>query len=167
MFVFRLLTFLYLINIVASQSLAQQSDKQMLVHQLVNNYIVFSTLGNTTGQMDESTILQFRRLFMPDAMLYWDLYKSEHEKVYMPFTLNEYIEKAKNTYKGKQPLISYPPRKIRHEMLDGGASCIVYMRKVVTINSFGDQRKAKQAINLRMLVIFGPNGPLIQNILAR
>lgn len=156
-----LICFLISIQIVFPQRSNPALDD---VKRLVSEYMTLSPLGTHGGNINETTIIQFRQLFSQDAFLYWDLVTYNEELLKHPLTVNEYIDAVKKEFFMKQPILYYPPKRIKYDMAKDNLSCIVFMQKNNTEIGNDGEETQQQTVNLRLNIRFGPDGPLIYGI---
>jgi hypothetical protein len=145
---------LYAIGLLlVTQQVVAQKDSEALntVKECINNYRALSVLGNSvlSTDLNQDKIDEFRMLFRRDASLCWDLYKTTDDTMKgAPLSLEDYIDRVRYEYLGKQPKLNIPEKKIGYQMSPDNRSCIVYMVKENRI----EETRKKFTIRLRVNV---------------
>ncbi len=136
------------------------------VEKCLQDYQHLSAFGSAGSiYVDEATMNAFTELFETDANCYWDLFKTEKQRITYLLTVEEYISNVRNTYNDLKPVITYMKPKI--ELLPDGKSALAFVRKTNHISEKSDSVKHKPVaigVNLRILFRIKGDTARIQNI---
>ena len=145
-----------------------QSDQIILgkIEHRLQDYQDFSALGRSgSAFIDQATITSFKNLFEMDANLFWDLYKTDKQRVSYLLTVDEYTDSIQRVYDGRKPVISFGKHRI--EVNRNGKTAIVYMHKTNYLSETresGSFKLNREGLNLRFLLNLNRDTVLIQNI---
>jgi hypothetical protein len=146
--------------ISAAQKQNPDYDK---ARQVARDYMQFSRLGpGYSRDMSQEIIDLFSGLFGKDAFLCWDLFRSEADRKRPPLTVAEYIALAGETYRFRQPVLEYPPAKVR--IRTGNERAVVYLEKINRVMDDADQPIHRNAVRLKMDISLARERPLILDI---
>jgi hypothetical protein len=144
---------LFALVLVVQQVCAQKDSEALTtVKTCVNNYKALCVLGNTvlSSDINEDVISEFRMLFRADASLCWDLYIDEQDEMKgVPLSLEDYIEKVRFVYSGKQPRITISDKQT-YKMSPDNRSCIVYLVKINRIEDTERTWKTRLRLNIQI-----------------
>ena len=136
------------------------------IEKFLQDYQDFSALGRSgSPYIDEATISSFKNLFEMDANLFWDLFKTESQRINYLLTVEEYTDSVQRVYAGKKPVISYGKHHIAINA--SGKTAIAYLHKTNNVPGKKDSRDFKlnkTGLNLRLLFNIREDTILIQNI---
>ena len=158
------MVFLVLSNI----RLCAQTDAGTLekIEKSLQDYQNFSALGRSGSSfIDEATIGSFKNLFEMDANLFWDLFKTEQQRIRYLLTVEEYIDSVQRVYTGRKPVISFGKHRI--EINANGKTAIAYLHKTNNVPDKNDSityKLNKTGLNIRILFNIRKDTVLIQNI---
>ncbi len=154
--------------ILPALRLHAQTDAQIQkkVEKCAQDYMQLSALGSAGSvYIDETTVAAFRDLFELDANCFWDLPKTDKQRLPYLLTVEEYISKIRNDYKELKPVVTYLRPTV--EVFPGGKSAIAFIRKTNHISASGDSVKHKavdRGVNLQILYRITKDTIRIQNI---
>ena len=143
-----------------------EADTFGKIEKFLQNYQDFSALGRSgSPYVDEATINSFKNLFEMDANLFWDLFKTESQRISYLLTVEEYADSVQRVYAGRKPVIFYGKH---HIVLNAnGKTAIAYLHKTNNVpdkKDSNDYKLNKTGLNLRLLFNIREDTVLIQNI---
>ena len=158
------LVFLALSNIrLCAQSNAGTFEK---IEKSLQEYQNFSSLGRSGSSfIDEATIISFKNLFEMDANLFWDLFKTEPQRISYLLTVEEYVDSVQQVYTGRKPVISFGKHRV--EINANGKTAVAYLHKTNHVPDKKDTvtyKLNKTGLNIRILFNIRKDTVLIQNI---
>ena len=146
--------------ISAAQKQNSAYDK---ARKITSDYMQLSRLGpGYSRDMSQEIIDLFAAMFEKDAFLYWDLSRSEYDSLRTPMTIGEYTNLAKRTYRMRQPVLDYPPSKVR--IRADASHAVVYLNKINQVMNDDDQPLRRTSTRLRMNINLDKEPPLIRDI---
>jgi hypothetical protein len=161
-----LISLLFLTKPAFAQETAQPKTPLEKATDCVEQYKTLSRLGpGYTREVSEDVIDQFRNLFERDAFVFWDLNRDKFDSIPPPLTLIEYVERTKDVYLLKQPVLDFPD-KARYKLSEDNQSCIVYLTKTNSIMDENDQpiKGRTYAVRLRLNLHIKDQKFIIENI---
>ncbi len=143
---------------------AQQRDAlSRRTENFLADYFQFSRLGpGYSRNMSPEAIDQFNALFADSATVCWDLFTYRSDSLQVRLTPAAYCVLAASAYRNRQPVLEYPPRRIR---IRGNATrATVYLEKINLLMDGDDRPLGKNRVDLRMEIGLNREPPQILGI---